>query len=53
MTKQSFRITVIDHEAHAELGEDLAAWLAQRFPGAIVDVRRTVTSVKSEERSER
>ena len=38
------RVTVIGIEIPSTLGAELQAWLEQRVPDAIVDVRRTVTS---------
>lgn len=44
MSRLSLRITVIDPNIPAELADELRAWLENRVPDGIVEVRRTITS---------
>lgn len=44
MSRLSLRVTVIDTTLPSRLVEELQAWLEQRVPDGIVEVRRTITS---------
>lgn len=44
MSRLTLRVTVIAPELALRLVEDLQAWLEERVPDGVVDVRRTVVS---------
>lgn len=44
MSRLTLRVTIIDVEIPPGLHDELEAWICERMPDALIEVRRTVTS---------
>lgn len=44
MTTLTLRVTIIDPDIDPRIEDELQAWVEERYPDGIVEVRRTVTS---------